>query len=367
MTASSPFSTTSTSIEARKQRWREFLQPDALPGFLFQVAYNEPDLDLPPAPPLWPDKAAERIERAWRAYEHHCTKAAWLHDDQIPYLNNLTGTEIFAEAFGCSVQRLAHTNPFARPRVFNAAEADALRVPDLGSSTLAVLFEIADALYARAGQQAVMRLVDIQSPMDIAALIWEKTDFFAAMVEAPDAVRALAAKVEELLTAFLDEWFRRYGTEYVAHYPDYFMSGGLTLSEDEVGAVSEGMFDTFFYDELAGLSERYGGIGIHCCADARHQWGGFARVPGLRLLNLCAPPTRDAATYVRDAYTYFDRRIAQMHFGWTPEGPPETWPERFPVDRRVVFIVPAETRDQALAACEALNALRARRVRSVPA
>ncbi len=94
------------------------------------------------------------------------------------------------------------------------------------------------------------RMPDIQSPMDIAALIWVKSDFYIAMIEEPEAVRELAEKVRCLLTAFLDEWFRRYGTGYVAHFPTYWMEGGLTLSEDEVGAVNPAMFDTFFLPEL---------------------------------------------------------------------------------------------------------------------
>jgi hypothetical protein len=51
----------------------------------------------------------------------------------------------------------------------------------------------------------------------------------------------LAVKVRALLVAFFDEWFKRYGTTFVAHYPDYVMHGGLTLSVDEVGAIGVGM------------------------------------------------------------------------------------------------------------------------------
>jgi len=346
--------------EERQRRWQTFMAPGAPAGFLFHVHCQEVDAQLPPAPARWPDRASERIAWAWKKYELLCAQAAWLADDRVPYLDNLTGTEIFAEAFGCRVERPATGMPFALPCVRTAAEADTLRVPDLSTSTLAYLFDIADALYERAGSGAIQRLVDIQSPMDIAALIWDKADLFVAMIETPDVVRALAAKVRTLLVAFLEEWFRRYGTRYVAHYPEYFMAGGLTLSEDEVGAVNAGMFEAFFLPELAALSEHFGGIGIHCCADAGHQWSGFKKVPGLRLLNLCKPPTRDACAYVRKAYDFFDRSIVQMHNGWSPEGPVSTWPAQFPADRRVILQVSASTRADAMAACDALQNLRAK-------
>ena len=38
--------------------------------------------------------------------------------------------------------------------------------------------------------------------------------------------------VKELMFEFLDEWFRRYGPSFMAHYPAYYMPNGITMSED---------------------------------------------------------------------------------------------------------------------------------------
>ena len=99
------------------------------------------------------------------------------------------------------------------------------------------------------------------------------------MVEEPEAVKELCCKTHELLTSFLDEWFRRYGKTFIAHHPDYYMPYGVTLSEDEAGSVSPEMFEEFFLPHLTALSERYGQIGIHCCANAMHQWENFKKIP----------------------------------------------------------------------------------------
>ena len=53
------------------------------------------------------------------------------------------------------------------------------------------------------------------------------------------------------------------------------------------------MFRTFFLPGLTKLSKRYNGIGIHCCAQARHQWENFARIPGLMLMNMQGPDVCD--------------------------------------------------------------------------
>mgnify|MGYP000697643319 CR=1 FL=1 len=57
--------------------------------------------------------------------------------------------------------------------------------------------------------------------------------------------------------------------------------------------VDPEMFRTFFLPGLTKLSKRYNGIGIHCCAKARHQWENFSRIPGLRLMNMQGPDVND--------------------------------------------------------------------------
>ncbi len=335
-------------LAKRKQCWVDFLAPTARPGFVFIIRYTDTEADLPQPVPYWPEKKAERIEFIWQMYQHHLSQAAWLDDDFIPHLSMTTGTEIFAEAFGCRVVKSPDTNPFAQPLIHTADEVACLRVPELSRSSLAYLFEMADELQRRAGPDALFRLVDIQSPLDIAALIWEKSAFFAAMIDAPEAVHELAVKAAELLTTFIDEWFNRYGTSYIAHHPDYYMSGGITLSEDEIGAVSPAMFTEFFLPRLNALSARYGGIGIHCCADARHQWPGLKSVTGLRLLNLGKPHHRQVEDYIIPAYAYFAEHCAQWHTGWALKRPYATLPAQFPAGSRVVLEVQAKTRAEAV-------------------
>jgi len=324
-------------IATRTARWERFLSDDSA-GHLFTVHYG-PDQEARPLP--WRDLLDERVEWAWRKYKRQMARIEWLRDDMLPFLDVYTGTEIFAEAFGCPVYYADDNMPFALPLVTTAAEADALRIPEVSHSSVTYLFDIADELRRRAGPRALVRLVDIQSPMDIAALIWEKSSFYPALIEAPSAVQALAGKVKAFLVAFLDEWMGRYGPAYIAHYPEYYMPGGLTLSEDEVGAVSKRVYQELFHPELVELSRCYGGIGVHCCAHARHQWDGFAEIPGLRLINLVQPEE-----VLREAYERFVR-IPQMH-SWCGDGEPWTWPEQYPDGARVVMRVPAGTRDEAL-------------------
>jgi len=238
---------------------------------------------------LWPENREKR--RAWLLgnYEDALRQSEWLDDDALPHFHTITGTEIFAEAFGCAVHRPEDNMPFALPFVKSWRDAEKVNKPALFDTPLAAQFDLFDALRRAAGPDALLRLPDIQSPMDITALIWDKSDLFTAMLDAPEAVLTLCRKVEELLAEFLGEWFSRYGAKYIAHFPHYYMEGGVTLSEDEIGSVSPELYGVFFGRELAALSERFGGIGIHCCANSKHQWEHLAGVPGLQLINLHLP------------------------------------------------------------------------------
>jgi hypothetical protein len=343
-------------LQARKDRWARFLSPDADPGFLFTVGYKEPERTMPPYPPLWPDKVQERIDTGCAVYEQKREQAEILDDDSIPYAPNTTGTEIFAEALGCRVVRDPDMMPYALYLCRTPAEAARVTVPELSESTLAALFEIADGVRERVGPDAVMKLPDMQSPMDVVCQVWDKAEVFMAMITDPEAVLELEAKTRKLLSDFMHEWSSRYGPDFIAHYPDYYMPYGITLSEDEVGAVNEEMFQTFFKPGLEQLAAEFGAMGLHCCADARHQWPGFRALPNLRVLNHVAPPTRDKEEYILDCHRFYGNSTVQIHQGWRPDPPVEEWPQKYPAGTRVIFQFEVETRDEAMRLCDQFNA-----------
>jgi hypothetical protein len=339
---------TASRIRERTERWRRFMSLDGKRAFMHVVDCAE---GLPDRPWPTPENRPARVQWGVRMWERRMEAVDWLEDDTVPFLDPYTGTEIFAAALGCPVAYPSDNMPFARAIVESSSQIDRVRVPELDASSLTALFEIADDLRARTAPDALMRLVDVQSPMDISALIWDKNTFYTALIEEPDAVRELAGRVKGLLTAFLDRWFGRYGAAFVAHYPQYVMHGGLTLSEDEIGCVSPAMYQDLFLPELTELSARYGGIGVHCCAHARHQWDGLKRIPGLRLLNLYQPRA------VCDiALGEFAGTCAQMPIA-EPEWDVGKGPEQFPEGAHVVITSTVKTRAEAMRKADTFNRL----------
>lgn len=229
-------------------------------------------------------ECADRLVRDFEA------RLAWheaVGDDGIPYVKILTGTELFAAAFDCKVHIYEDSPPCALPRVRTPEEADRLPESSLTARPLARVFEVAQLVRERVGPEAPISVPDIQSPFDIAALIWRKEDLFVAMHQRPEAVKRLVDKCQGLLVAFLEEFKRQHPSCNLCHCPNAWAPPelGVWLSEDEVGSFSTAMFAEFCLPVLTSLSERFGGIFVHCCASADHQYGGFREIPALRGMN----------------------------------------------------------------------------------
>lgn len=299
-------------IKRRKQSWIDFANPKSNVTRLLTVDYSE---SMPARPLLWWENAGERVQWSYERFSRQMEGLTWLNDNTIPYMSMITGTEIFAEAFGCNVHKPLDNNPFALPLVTDVSQLKRVKLPRLEDTKLMILFDMADKLKELGGKDALLSLPDVQTPIDIAALIWEKSDFFAAMYEEPQAVKELAAMVKELLFEFFDKWFARYGKEFIAHYPDYYMPFGITMSEDEIGAVSSDMYKAFFRDELHEFAEHYGAIGIHCCADSKHQWQNLKEIPNLKILNLIRDreETVESLNFFRDVCGQYPAELLTSH------------------------------------------------------
>ena len=275
---------------AREERNRRFLTD------LFAGPFRGHALivDAPQAPRPWLDDAAisARPVRDWvpwtvENYEQQRAFHEALDDDSVPYVRLSTGTEVFAAAFGCPVHLFEDSNPAARPLVTTAEEADRLATPTLEARPLARIFEWVQRVRERVGPEVPIGVPDIQSPFDIAALIWRKEDLFVALYECPDAVKRLVAKCHDLLKTFLLAFKREFPNCNLCHCPTAWAPPelGCWLSEDEAGCLSTAMFAEFCLPTLVDLSETFGGLFVHCCATADHQYAGFRRIPNLRGLN----------------------------------------------------------------------------------
>ncbi len=210
-----------------------------------------------------------------------------IEDDSVPHVHLVTGTEVFAAAFGASSHIFENDPPCALPLVISSDEADRLTTPKLDVRPLARIFELCELLREQVGPDVPISVPDMQSPFDIAALIWRKEDLFMAMHTNPESVHMLVSKCHTLLHDFLLEFKRRVSNLNMIHCPNMWAPPelGCEVAEDEAGSMSTTMFEEFCLPSLTSLSETFGGVFVHCCATADHQYENFKKIPNLRSLN----------------------------------------------------------------------------------
>ncbi len=245
---------------------------------------------------LWPGDWAVRTDRPvgeWLGfyeadYAQRLAQSEALGDDAVSYVSLVGTTGFFAAAFGCPFHQYEKGQvPVARPIVTTAEQADALPQATLDDGPIPRYFELVERLAERLGPDVPISVPDIQSPFGIAAIIWNKEDFLVALVETPEAVERLVGKTHALLESFFAEALRRVPNLNLCHCPYTWAPPqlGVWLSEDEIGAFSRPMFERFCLPSLSALSDRFGGLFMHCCARAAHQHEAWRAIPGLRGIN----------------------------------------------------------------------------------
>ena len=90
-------------VNSQIGKWNDFDLNDGTSSFLIMVDY--PGKEAEDRPLFWPSLRQNRIDWILRNFEALVRHVERVGDDTVPYLDNMTGTEIFAEAFGCRVHR----------------------------------------------------------------------------------------------------------------------------------------------------------------------------------------------------------------------------------------------------------------------
>jgi hypothetical protein len=211
-----------------------------------------------------------------------------IEDDAVPHPRLMTGTHLYAVCFGAKPHFYPDNNPYVDPFVTTAAAADRLSEPKLENCRpLMRVLELAAAVRRELGTGVTLGPPDMQTGFDTACILWDKTDLLCAMVENPDAVKRLAGKCARLLQQFVAAFRREFPESTFGHCPSTWTPPelGPWVSNDECGIMSQSMFEEFCLPELTELSAAFGSVGMHCCANAQHQFGLFRKIPNFYAFN----------------------------------------------------------------------------------
>ena len=271
----------------------QFLRSLHTPGHSAGPAFHATPYDKPPGPYSLLEgdfttaarPMADWVDYLARLYEHGVAYQAAIQDDTVPLASLWTGTQVYAAAFGAPAHFYPNMPPAARPIFFSGEEADRAIEPDAENCPLVQkTLELAELLRKRLGQNVFFSPIDVQTGFDTAALLWDKTSFYTALADPEEqpAVERLVHKCGNFLKAVLAALRREIPTMSPQHCPGAWSPPemGPWVSNDECGAMSAEMFERFCLPELIDLANRFGGLGMHCCADQERHYPAFAKIPG---------------------------------------------------------------------------------------
>ena len=114
-------------IRERKNRWNALLSGAENAQNIITVNYIG---DIVPKIYVTDGHYEQLSDWAVQKYFQLMDNMSWLQDDTIPFLDMLTGTEIFAEAFGCEVVYPQNNNPFALHKIESISKIAGLKTPN---------------------------------------------------------------------------------------------------------------------------------------------------------------------------------------------------------------------------------------------
>ncbi len=218
--------------------------------------------------------------------------------------------------YGSSIiPRLFGVEPFIMPEEANTLPGslpwnniDAIRrivdagVPDLQRGYAPHVLAMAERYqeiarqYPAIGQYVHIYHPDFQGPMDICEIIWG-SQFFYALYDVPDLVKALLEIITETYIKFMCAWveivpFRSGGN---AHW-GLFHRGNIMLRDDSAMNLSAAMFDEFIRPFDQRLLDEFGGGAIHFCGRGDHYIASMSEMKGLYAVNLTQPEYNNMET-----------------------------------------------------------------------
>jgi len=208
-----------------------------------------------------------------------------IEDDFVPALFPYLGTAILPSAFGCPVRWFDNQDPWAEPiiggdprRVYD------LTVPGTASGLLGRVLDYTRYFREWTHGCYPIRMTDIQSPFDVAYLVWRHEEFLMALREHPAEVHYLLDLITSLIIDFVEAQRRISGDFIPCHFPPIWMPDGMgiAVSDDAMTLISPLDYRTFILPYINRLSETFNGIFIHTCGDFTHQLDNLTKVHKLR-------------------------------------------------------------------------------------
>ena len=239
------------------------------------------------------------------------------------YLEPWYGVGIYATAYGCKYEWVPGDAPQVRPIYKSLDEIDNIKKPDIAAcDELLVVLDMIRYFKEKTGGALEIVLTDTQSPNDTASLIMDTSEFFAATIEEPERLHPLLQSITDLICQFSDEQKNLIGERFTK--PGHQMisltdSSGISVSDDNMAFISNQSYNDTCLRYNNMLSDHFGGIALHTCGNAVHNFPRLLQTRGLNTVDLAVgnavDPSPNDSAKVAEIFHGTDI-IVKVRLGW---------------------------------------------------
>lgn len=244
------------SVNSSQHGYRQLRDPSQAPELAVKQLQHQAGLPGLNLPAFYPDLGTISVPRYWGGSVH------WPEDGNI-----------FIEPVAACLDDALKL----RPKSVDDPSMDARRALDLFRQTRRLL-----------GTRYLWhRTVDMQGPLNTAALICDQQELLSAMYEDPEKVESLVQGITDFFIELAEYQYRSVDGQLAGSiWPYAFFPArrGIAFTEDMMPLLSTELYARFGLPYLKRIQEARGAMMIHCCGD----WGRHARTLADAGLNIAA-------------------------------------------------------------------------------
>ncbi|MDR1145512.1 MAG: hypothetical protein LBK71_05180 [Verrucomicrobiales bacterium] len=210
-------------------------------------------------------------------------------------------TCLFPLALGCQSTFLTDGKEWAAPLITDPAQVDALRVPAVWESRAGEVLRDLRAQAAALPPDVLIRQPDVQSPLNVAEMMWDSS-FYLALVEEPAAVHRLLEKITDFIIAFVREVHQVLGARCNSVGFPLIWGGprGTMIGDDMISLLSPEMHAEFSLPYVNRIADAAGPLYYHSCTWREKYFANIRQVRNVHSYNWNPGNSDDPALIIRE-------------------------------------------------------------------
>ncbi|MDD2710351.1 MAG: uroporphyrinogen decarboxylase family protein [Verrucomicrobiae bacterium] len=195
-------------------------------------------------------------------------------------------TCFFPLALGCKPTRTSQGTPWIEKMIRDPAQVLDLIPPKINGEFAGEILRRASKLVEDLPPDGQIRILDVQSPLGVAELMWDHS-FYFALVEHPDAVHELLGKITRFIIDFVKAFQQIAGARLnPCGFPKLWSDGpGTMVADDTMSLVSPEMHREFSVPYLNQLAAECGPLYYHSCTWRAPYFDNIRQIKNVRAYN----------------------------------------------------------------------------------